>query len=909
MADSHRAGDLSWAIPAVPEPSAALRDATERNGPSKTRISKPRRHSGALELRVPEMNNIRRWDGAARACYPWDHLGRDPELWFKNGNCFVHLYGKGQSRRGPAFKVPLEALLKAKCHPLIARFMVRDPSVSPSSSLGREYFDSLDRISPGSRVELYIPPPAMSTREEALRYHIATRNFFAWVFRRSLVGEHLGSTLIALLNSMSDFRRSGEDNMDGLLGYLDEEGYLEMRNQPIHALAVLHFAEHFHVRDLYIDAFTHCVGMLDQLFAIAEYQVITSTTRKLIRQAKSEMETRLGQAGVMLRNFLEEDLSETHIGLTAGGRAHLDRFRTFLLTFFTSKLGYYPPGSTDSRSLIFEREVYCSMRQDFEALYEYLVDESFTTSGLMPALAQGGICTLQSVHGFDLRNKYPSLQHPLPLLPEISPTTSCRRMSWLTKTDKLRPDQRVVTHAALLSATNKAEREASKNALVAAYRKFEEESIFSPHKADRHEKLSQVDARKIRWILIYSTYQVLRDCAGAPPECHEAADVKYNIAISTANLPPWQDGNHLSVVQDKVDTTRRGRRLTISAPITPAPASPTFSPEIKPDIDYFALTHQNEPTSRSSSPPAIPPRCQSLNKKSFRRSLNIFASSQCQSVVLEQSGASGLRSRASSYHQILVQGYGNGTNEVQLDTPEGVESEPTTALFLDTLEASPIQEEEEPETSSLHPKPLSLAIRSPSTSSNSSANSTSKSSTSALSETATSVSSAPSPGPSGGGGPLPTNNQPSQSPSSTTSWTAKDALLSRKYSFKQRSGSATTTTNEQAAAVVPAVPRRSSRRKLLSALHPIPLRIRKGTTTTTTTTTETIPSPSADLADDPTGWQELEFIIGGTVSEEEEGDENDENDGNDGQDDGGGKRRRRRTWRRMCGTSSRAWAG
>jgi hypothetical protein len=185
----------------------------------------------------------------------------------------VHLYAKGQSRRGPAFKLPLRALLEAKCHTVIARFMTRDGVASAMASLEGRDLDFLEDMSPDARVELYIPPPPMASREEALRYHLATRNFFAWVFRRSLVGEHLGTSMINLLNSMMGFRRPGEANMDDLMAFLDEEGYLDMRNQPIHALAVLHFAEYFQSKKLYINAFTHCVGMYDELFAIPEYQV------------------------------------------------------------------------------------------------------------------------------------------------------------------------------------------------------------------------------------------------------------------------------------------------------------------------------------------------------------------------------------------------------------------------------------------------------------------------------------------------------------------------------------------------------------------------------------------------------------------------------------------------------------
>lgn len=504
-------------------------------------------------------------------------------------------------------------------------------------------------------------------------------------------------------------------------------------------------------------------------------------TRKLVRQAKSEMDQRLGHAGLMLRNFLEEDLSETHVGLTAGARAHLDRFRTFLLTFYTSKMGYYPPGSVDIRSLIFEREVLCGMRDDFEALYDYLVDESFTPPGTIPALAQGGICTLQSVHGFDVRNKYPSLEHPLPLLPEITPPTTSRRMSWLTKPDKLKPDQRLVAHAALEKAANKRP-ELLKNQLVVAYRKFEEDSIFFPHKADRHEKLSQVDARKIRWILIYATLQVLINCTDAPVECQDPDDVPYNIAVSTTNLPPWKEAPRPAPI------TRRNSvavpdRLSMSVPSMPTIPSPP-TPEIKPDIDY-SLTHRQ--ASSSTIAPSIPPRCQSLNR--VRRSLSIF--SQAPSVVIDSSSSSSAMVRSSSsrrlsYHEILVQGYGNGTNSVFVNPDDDSEHD-----RLPTFLNRPTKSAE-----ALRPQPL--ALRSPSTSSTSSTGSTANSAASV----ATSVSTAPS-------------LQPKQR---VSSWTMSSSIYSQdsigvRGSF--RSG------------VPPTVPRRSSRRKLLSAVYPIPLRITK----------------------------------------------------------------------------------
>ncbi|KAK3940213.1 hypothetical protein QBC46DRAFT_128842 [Diplogelasinospora grovesii] len=819
--------------------SQSGRETTLYNGVSnRSRGWKTKRFSDLMEGGLPEPSNLKRWDGVARTCTPWDNLRRDPELWYRDGNCYVHLYGKGQSRRGPAFKVPLTALLGAKCHPLLERFMSRDVAQSPNTHLGQEYFEFLSQTNPNAKFELYIPAPSNADKDEALQHHVATRNFFAWVFRKSMVGEHLGVALIGLMNSMEELRCPGGSNMDDMLSYLDEEGYLDMRNQPTHALSMLHFAEYFQFKEMYIDSFTHCVGMCDRLFAIPEYQMVTSISRKLIRRAKVEMDLRLGHAGVMLRNFLEDDLSEAHVGLTAGGRAHLERFRTFLLAFFTNRLGYYPPNSIDARSLIFEPDVYRMMRRDFEALYEYLVDESYTASESIPFLAQGGICTLQSVHGFDLRNKLPSLPHPLPLLPEIVPTTPTLRMSWLSRGDKLKPDQRLLTHSALMKAANKDKVEALRNPLVIAYRQFEEDSVFSRLKADRHEKLSQVDARKIRWILVYAVYQVVRSCTRSPPECKDTDGISYNIVISTAGLPPWREGRRPMPVPI---TSRRGSEARsqsvgrpMSLPVVPVPTAPSWPSssgrstpsgyEIKPDIDYFELTHRNETTeSAETKPPTIPTRARSLNK-SLRRTLSFIKSQHSQQGQREVASSTGRKDRTSTYHEIVVNGYGNGTNKVQVSASE--EKKPAVLdpdVYTTTVALC--------DNDCLKPQPL--AIRSPSTSSNSSSGSTAKSTTSSKAESGTSsVTTAPStPCLDKVSNWQTKRSQRDRDDNETTppSIPARRSAHSPSVTKAAVPVASATATKKEETQAPPELPRRSSKRKLiLGSLHPSPLRIRKG---------------------------------------------------------------------------------
>src|SRR5450432_3372550 len=129
------------------------------------------------------------------------------------------------------------------------------------------------------------------------------------------------------------------------------------------------------------------------------------------------MDTRLGMCGKSLGNFLEDELSTANIGLSANARDHLDRFRAFLQAYYVDKFGYFPPSPTQEGITVFPKHVYERMAMEFQNLYEFLVDENFTSSDTSPLPAQGGICVLQNVQAFDQRNHHDPLPHPLPLLP------------------------------------------------------------------------------------------------------------------------------------------------------------------------------------------------------------------------------------------------------------------------------------------------------------------------------------------------------------------------------------------------------------------------------------------------------------------------------------------------------------
>lgn len=251
----------------------------------------------AATSRSFQSSGVRRWDGNRRTKTSWDCLRKvcdshrictvaervadqtcefqDPELWFPGGDCLVHFYEEGQSRRGPSLRLSLADIESSNCRPLLETSCSRPVPESPSSTASSSSSDSgYGRNRLGARKhELYIPAPAHLSREEAFQYHLTTRNFFAWMFEKPVVGPRLGEALVSLQERMDVFRPDKEENRDDILAYLDFQGYTDFRECPDHALAVLQFSERFEYQDLWTDAFVHCAGMNDRLIDSSEFEV------------------------------------------------------------------------------------------------------------------------------------------------------------------------------------------------------------------------------------------------------------------------------------------------------------------------------------------------------------------------------------------------------------------------------------------------------------------------------------------------------------------------------------------------------------------------------------------------------------------------------------------------------------
>jgi hypothetical protein len=308
------------------------------------------------------------------------------------------------------------------------------------------------------------------------------------------------------------------------------------------------------------------------------------------------MEDYLNWAIKTLSTFLEDDLSATHLGLSSGARAHLDRFRTFLHEFYVEKFGYWPPtrGSTFSKSL------FRSMYFDFQHLYEYLVDLDSTDSLQQQKPASGGICVLQNVQAFDQRHSYFPLPHPHPLLPDQLPNiekiqTHRTLLTFGFSSRQGKPNVDASSGNALSAATNSSDIRIVNAPLVKAYRRFERDGTRR-----KEEKLTASDARKVRWLLIYGTLQMLLSIIRAPPQVRDVEGPTYSLCCDTTVTPPWM----ANPAPELTDTVR-----TSAAPVGLQPDRPPspFVPKPPQPKKKTAFEGRSGTSSRSHS---IMPDCE-----------------------------------------------------------------------------------------------------------------------------------------------------------------------------------------------------------------------------------------------------------------------------------------------------------
>jgi hypothetical protein len=185
------------------------------------------------------------------------------------GQCLIHLYGTGQSRRGPSFRLQYDSITGAKLEHIFTILGAEKPK--KTSRLAKREPHLPSRALNVS--DLYIPAPADCSKDEVLDWHITTRNVFAFGCKKPLVGGSLGQSLIALHERLTLWRPKTRLNHEDIFLYMKDMGYLELAHCPDYALALLQYAEHYRLEDMWMDAYAHCVGMKEMLMISSEFEV------------------------------------------------------------------------------------------------------------------------------------------------------------------------------------------------------------------------------------------------------------------------------------------------------------------------------------------------------------------------------------------------------------------------------------------------------------------------------------------------------------------------------------------------------------------------------------------------------------------------------------------------------------
>lgn len=261
-------------------------------------------------------------------------------------------------------------------------------------------------------------------------------------------------------------------------------------------------------------------------------------------RARLDIDLRLEHAARSLSNFLEDDLSAAYLGLGSCARTHLDRFRSFLQSFYVGRYGYWPPAIHGTNNLGSSHAIFRSMYLEFRNLYECLVDTESGISIRDQRLADGGLCVFQNVTDFATRHSYVPLPHPLPLLPESVAGSAKSRSAATLDVRKIRmpfggrqakQERRNAAIMALSAATNHENPTVKNCPLVREYMRFEHTCA-----SKEDEKIPLAEARKVRWILIYSIFQVLVSVNRAPDEVRDTGGVSYPLCVRMIGEPPWK---------------------------------------------------------------------------------------------------------------------------------------------------------------------------------------------------------------------------------------------------------------------------------------------------------------------------------------------------------------------------------
>ena len=412
----------------------------------------------------------------------------------------------------------------------------------------------------GINHEIYVPWPGAEAAVHSTLWHITTRNFFAVVCNAdSLIGTTLFECLTSLrerVDKYPDYLAKGADKVKFITDYVLRHKFDDVRNQPSYAASILAFSEMPEVqwREGYIEAFVHCVGMLNTgLKTVPEWRLILPHTKMFIENASLEMEERVHRAQGWLFSFDFTEMWPTTSAPSSAGRAAFDRLRKWLCKYYENVFLHWPPTPNDTTWLTRDRVV--RLRKDFYGLYDYLVDRDVIfdgaeyrpghkwaitgKSGQIFRADTADLAFTDILLGFDARNGFPHIPHPYPHTPPSLPVVVKPKSTFHLKKPATPAEIAAQSRRKALSYSEATNVYILRNQyihsdLISNFIAFEQ--------ADAIESTDPFEARRGRWLLIYGILQVLATVAVDSPNLRYSESVNYHLCPQMKGVVPWAEG-------------------------------------------------------------------------------------------------------------------------------------------------------------------------------------------------------------------------------------------------------------------------------------------------------------------------------------------------------------------------------
>ncbi len=404
------------------------------------------------------------------------------------------------------------------------------------------------------RHEIHFPAPDRASRTEILRHHITTRNFFALLLNKPLVGLTYYQALIDLHERLLIVMPAESNCTEIMMEFLTRNRLHNICNDPAAAAGLLAYSEDAEVQwpEGWREGFVHCSGMYTKLRKLPEIRDISHVSRTLLEHSHLELQARIQVVEDRLSAFNFDEMWSPHTTQRPAARASFEYFRLFLLQFYEKAYKTWPPrGIPNSDGNWLTRTVVCHLQKDFGALYDYYVDRDVVwadikepseryrvmvrkKNGVVIKINNDGLDLAKIFVYFDHKHRCLHIPHPYPLLPDSMPVGETTKLQHKQSffTSKAKAMEKQMTHAySIASNALLLGPDVATNSLVEAFQRFE--------KTDHLGEIDPHDARKGRWILLFGILQFLSHVSADTPGLWFKDDVPYFLMPRLKGTPPW----------------------------------------------------------------------------------------------------------------------------------------------------------------------------------------------------------------------------------------------------------------------------------------------------------------------------------------------------------------------------------